>query len=449
MAKHYRLRGGRYEYYRRVPREYRHIDSRTFVQRSLRTDSETVAREKSAAIDRELDEQWRLLADAQTDAATRRHDAIVKIARAQGFAYRAAPELESDASIEEILGRVERLMAVTPRGQEPADDIAAALLGGSEPPAMRLSEAFEFYFAHAGDKIANKSEAQARRWRGPRDAAARQMIEIVGDLPLDTLTRQHMLQWRDGLWQRVASGQIKAESANKAISYVASMLRDTRDKAHVSIPDLSNLKFAENTGSEREPFSTKWMQTRLLAPGAFDGLNSEARRIFFALIETGCRPSELCNLMTENVHLEAEVPHIKIAPTAERALKTKPSRRDIPLVGVSLAAIRAQVKEVEHGPGSAERPLFPRYVDKNDTLSATVNKYMRDKGLAETPKITVYGTRHAFEDRMIAAGSDDRMRAEMMGHAYKREKYGRGPSLDMKRELLMRMVLDVPDGISI
>jgi len=66
---------------------------------------------------------------------------------------------------------------------------------------------------------------------------------------------------------------------------------------------------------------------------------------------------------------------------------------------------------------------FPRYRDKPD-LSATTNKYLRENGLMETPDHVAYSIRHAFEDRLRNAEIDERLRSELFGHAYYREKYG-------------------------
>ena len=72
---------------------------------------------------------------------------------------------------------------------------------------------------------------------------------------------------------------------------------------------------------------------------------------------------------------------------------------------------------------------FPRYHDKAG-LSATINKFMRENGMAETPEHTLYGLRHSFEDRMLDRDVDERIRRDLMGHSLNRERYGRGASLE-------------------
>ncbi len=94
------------------------------------------------------------------------------------------------------------------------------------------------------------------------------------------------------------------------------------------------------------------------------------------------------------------------------------ARRVIPLCGVSLEAMR----KFPQG--------FPRYRKSPASLSATINKFLREDGLLETPKHSLYGLRHSFEDRQLGAGVDERIRRDLMGHALKRERYGKGASLD-------------------
>ena len=113
--------------------------------------------------------------------------------------------------------------------------------------------------------------------------------------------------------------------------------------------------------------------------------------------------------MPEDIVLDAEVPHIRIRGNAARTIKNAPSRRDLPLVGVSLEAFR----DFPAG--------FPRYQKDSADLSATVNKYLRANGLAETNRHTLYSLRHSFEDRLLRARVDERVRRDILGHALGRE----------------------------
>ncbi len=132
--------------------------------------------------------------------------------------------------------------------------------------------------------------------------------------------------------------------------------------------------------------------------------------------------------MPHHIRLDVDVPHISIEPEG-RQLKNRVSERVIPLVGVSLDAF----KECPKG--------FPRYRDSSATLSAVVNKFLREHGLLESPEHSLYSLRHSFEDRMLAAGIDERIRRDLFGHTLGRERYGEGATLAHKRDVLEAIAL--------
>ncbi|PAQ06566.1 hypothetical protein [Mesorhizobium temperatum] len=54
------------------------------------------------------------------------------------------------------------------------------------------------------------------------------------------------------------------------------------------------------------------MQGEILAEGALDGLNEEARHLVYLNADTGLRLSEAANLATETIHLDREIPHAQV-----------------------------------------------------------------------------------------------------------------------------------------
>ena len=149
--------------------------------------------------------------------------------------------------------------------------------------------------------------------------------------------------------------------------------------------------------------------------------------LVYALIETGCRPSEIANLKSHNIKLEAEIPYLEIRGRQDRELKTVASNRDIPLVGVSLEAMR----KMPNG--------FKRYRDKSAGLSALLMKSFRAKGLFPTENHRIYSFRHAFEKRMLEAGIDYGLRCILMGHKNTRPSYGDGGSMEYRRDELLKI----------
>lgn len=405
------FRGGVWHLKRRVPTRFAAVEPRPVIWVSLRTDSRAEAEAKAAAVWAQMLEAWSArLAGASADAATR-FDGARRLAALRGVRYLPAEDV-AKLPVEEILQRIEAI----PERDGRADPVeAAALLGTARPPGLTLSGALDAYWTLARDKTLGKSPDQIRRWRNPYLKAFRNLIDVVGDTEVAKLTADDMQDFRDWWLDRIEAENLTPNSANKDFSHIATALRLVAKRKRLGTePPVGGLAIRGGAGRRRLPFSTEWIRDRILAPGALDRLNTEARSIVLVMVNTGARPSEIAALRPEDVVTDAEVPHIRIR-AAGRQLKTETSERDIPLVGVSLRAVL---------------PGYPRYRD-NPGLSATVNKFLRSHGLAETPGHTLYGLRHSFEDRMLAAGVDERIRRDLMGHSLGgRQRYGRGASLE-------------------
>ena len=188
-----------------------------------------------------------------------------------------------------------------------------------------------------------------------------------------------------------------------------------------------SFKEDRSTKKKRPPFETDWIKDKFLVPGLFESVNEDARHILYTLIETGARPSEICNLRPENIRLDADVPYLAIREADSREIKADASDRDIPLVGVSLAAMKL------HPEG------FPRYFDKETSLSAILIKALKSRDLLPTNKHKVYSLRHSFEKRMLEAGLEYDLRCTLMGHKNERPDYGDGGSMGFRRDELLKI----------
>ncbi|MDP2047613.1 MAG: tyrosine-type recombinase/integrase [Cypionkella sp.] len=409
---------------KRVPRRYAAVEEREYVSLSLHTDSEAVAARKAPLVWDHMIEAWEAkLAGAQTDANAQLA-AAKNLAAARGYRYLQAAEV-ARLPLEEILNRVEAV--VTPRGKIDVQE-AAALLGGAPTPKLTVSGALDDFWKISKDRTAGKSPPQIRRWENPRKKAIAAFVKHASDLDIAKITTADLMKFRGYLADKIVAGEISEASANKDLMFLLATIKDVA-RAN-DIPLLFNsarLMFKAGKANTRPPFSRGWITDTLLAPGALDGLNSEARCIMLGMINTGYRPSEGSGLTAAQIRLDSNVPHIKIEAVG-RKLKTDHSERIIPLVGVSLEAFR----QFPNG--------FPKYADKS-SLSDTINKYMRENKLLETDKHSLYCLRHSFEDRMLAAGVDERIRMDLMGHQIKRERYGAGADLDHLQRVVQQIAL--------
>ena len=417
-------RGRVYSLRKRVPKRYASVESRGTVWISLHTDSRTVADSKADIAWSQMIEAWEARLAGDTDDAEARFAAAQEVAKVRGFRYLDVGRV-AKLPVEALVERVEAISA--PAGQPDMIE-GAALLGTVLEPALTVSKALDSYWTLAREKTLGKSEDQLRRWRNPRLKAVRNFIAVAGDKPLDQVSRDDMLDFRQHWLERIEGGEVTANSANKDLIHLADVLKTVNRMKRLGLDlPLGELSFKEGEARTRPPFSDSWIRDRILAAGALDGLNGEARAILLGMINTGYRPSEGAALTADTIRLDCDVPHISIEP-AGRQLKSVYSRRAIPLTGVSLEALRAFPEG------------FPRYRDKAG-LSATVNKFLREHGLAESPDHTMYSLRHAFEDRMLAADVDERIRRDVFGHRLDRERYGKGAALEHVARLLRAFAL--------
>ena len=411
-GKHLTIKNGKYYLRRRVPRQYQSVDSRRELWVSLNTDSLSAAQQKAKDVWANLEAGWEARMEGKTDDEKQYFEAVQKIARSKGVKYMPMSEV-MNLPDREILSRIESI-GMQNKAQMRME--ADALLGTLDIPDMKVSDALEEYWELAKDQTLGKSPDQIRRWENPRKKAFRNFIDVCGDKPISEVSRDDMVDFRHWWMERVQNEGRDPSTANKDFTHFGGVLKKVNEmkKLGLDLP-LGGLDLKEGKENRRLPFSERWIREKLLAEGALDGLNLQARTIFLAMINTGARLSEMANLMPDHIALDNKYPHISITAKGReeaRQLKSKHSERIIPLVGVSLDAM----KNCPDG--------FPRYRDKSASLSAVLGKYLATHGLKETDEHTTYGLRHSFEDRLRLAKIDDRVRAELFGHSYHRERYG-------------------------
>ncbi|KAB1113596.1 tyrosine-type recombinase/integrase [Neorhizobium galegae] len=424
-------RGGNWHYVRRVPEHVAFLDPRKLIQTSLKTRSLDVAKLRRDSNELADDLYWQSLAAGETPAAaTKAYEAARARARVLGFEYKSAGELAAIAPVEELLRR----LAVSVRA---SDNDVRAVVGGVDEPSVTLTDAMTVYLEEIViGETKGMSELQSRKWKEQKNYAATKFTEIVGERNVTDITRADALKfhkwWMDRVMDTDRKKRISGNTANRVIGNLRKF--HSRYCAHLSIEKpnpFDGLSFPDRKAQQQiiPPFETAWIRDHILSTGKHDGLNAEAKMIMFALIETGCRPSEICNLRAEDIHLSAAVPYISIRYQQDRLIKTESSVRDIPLVGISLAAMKKFPKG------------FARYKDKETSLSAVLMKHLRANGLFPTPEHRVYSLRHSFEKRMLEGNLDFEFRQRIFGHSMDREKYGDGGSMEWKRDQLLKIAL--------
>lgn len=429
-------RGSVWHFVRRVPSEFAPIDPRGIIRHSTRiriTDDRTGRRAARVAqkLNEALELHWKSLAAHRSPSNPSRYDEARRRARELGYDYLPSEQLIS-LPIERVLERLETLVA---KGLAQDRGARTALLGTEKPGGFLLSRLFEEYEAATKDETRDFSPDQLRIWRNGRMRAVAHFVKLVGDKPVTEIIESDGIDYADWWRQRVLEEDIAVKSANKDIGQLSRMLKEMSIRRRLNLPDIfKGLRLRGEVDKSRQPFDPAFIQERFLKGDGLSGLNEDARLVLFVMMETGLRPSEAVNLREGTIFLDGAIPHVKVLGDGRR-LKTQDSAREIPLVGVALAAMRRR----PHG--------FPKYRDRATVLSATVNKYLSENGLRPTSDHTVYSLRHSFKDRLVAIETPDSLIDSMMGHKTYKPKYGRGPSLELKRKFLEQIAFEVPDRV--
>jgi site-specific recombinase XerD len=391
------------------------------VRQALGTQVRLEATAKASQVEALRFAEWEAILAGKSDDARRYYLASVDLAQSYGFTYQASETLLS-RPLAEVLPRLRA--AIGPPGA-PADPIVTeALLGAARPIFPDMAGVLEEYVELTKTRHMQKSDAQRHKWLLPKKRAVANFNRVVaegraGPPLVDQITRADALAFRDFWSERVLTGTHDAKTANKDFGHLAEIYTTWSElTGFESRNPFKALRLHGGQTKKAATFSRDWVADRILDPSVLDGLNEEARDVLLVMINTGLRPSEITDSPLADYRISSNIPHLAVEPNG-RQLKVSHTRREIPLVGVSLDAARRIVA----------RGGIQRYQNKAGTWSALVNKYMLNNGLKETPQHTAYGLRHYVEDALLLAGVDDRVRADILGHKYHRPVYGKGGGL--------------------
>lgn len=463
-----------YTYRRNVPKDMLDLDARApRIVKSTGTKSILEAREIRDAWEQADDSFWDALrAGMDANTAREAYDAAVTLRQVRGTTKLPSfdmMELKDDpAAVEKFTSAMQGAMStvsnlpvhnlppdnateaevaawrekykqsraagetLTDRQMQAAVTLFKAETGMVKSPPLSAAEAFDFYIEDlARDEWENKSKEQHRIWLNVMRRAMNCWVDIVGNGAVFLETdREQALLFHKVLSERLKAGEIKPNTANRYTGILRKVWQSVCDHyGQDTANPFRNMSWKDRKPVKRPANTSDWVITTLLMQPSLAEMNAEERRIYLMMIETGMRPSEICNLQPENIHLDANIPFVHVTEMDGVDIKTQSSDREIPLVGVSLEAMR-------HHPDG-----FPRYFDNYNSCTTAINKFMRENNLREKPDRTLYSVRHLFKDRLRAACSDSEMRDAIMGHKNDRPDYGEGFTLEAKQEVLASMAL--------
>jgi integrase len=262
------------------------------------------------------------------------------------------------------------------------------------------------------------------------ETVIKSVIDLAGDKTLTSYTRNDALQFRDAL---VAKGVAQA-TVKRHFSRVRAIWNfSAREHGIMTANPFANMNLGGGKApKKRHPIPTKDIRT---IQKLCKEIDDDMRWIIATLSDSGMRLAEVIGLHKNDLHLDAEIPFVRLSEHPWRRLKTLASRRDVPLVGASLWGLKRALTEAE-GP-----LLFPRYcsIDRNKAnyASNSLNKWLK----AYVPNgCVIHSFRHSFRDRLRAVQCPSDMIDQIGGwsNAGVGQAYGEGYSIKVLHKWLCK-----------
>lgn len=213
---------------------------------------------------------------------------------AVGFEFQPLLKLIEKEPVERILDRVKVL---------DREDVCAldtqAVLGTIEPPKDTIRDAFKLYCDKLSiGETARKSPEQVERWKATKARAVDHFVALCGNLTMEAIERRHGRQFYDWWGERLRPENKNARAyrpnnANRELGNLRLIFREywTYHGDEDRENPFRKLRFKDTPPEPTPSFSDEFVRSKILKPGALDGINAQAKLIAYALIETGCSPA--------------------------------------------------------------------------------------------------------------------------------------------------------------
>ena len=255
------------------------------------------------------------------------------------------------------------------------------------------------------------------------ERSMRYLTDCLGHDDLAAIEKSDAGRFRDYLFDRGMS----SSSVKRVFSSVRAVINLAIREQGLSINKVFSGTFIpdDEAKTQRLPIPTDALLT---IQDECMQMDDEPRWLIALISDTGMRLSEACGLLTSDICLDGEIPHINLTAHPWRRLKTGSSSRQIPLVGVSLWAAKRVIEE-------GQKFAFPKYCNETKSIANSASAALNNCLKPRVPdRCVIHSFRHSLRDRLRAvecpADIIDAIggwTTEGVGH-----QYGKGHSLSTK-----------------
>ncbi|GAA0696505.1 hypothetical protein GCM10009104_25650 [Marinobacterium maritimum] len=331
--------------------------------------------------------------------------------------------------------------AVMPDTLHPEDTSAAISATKKKPQPKRLVSSV--YKEYAAEKI-KLGEWSRQRTQNENDLSLRMFTELVGDLDIAQIDKEHGRAFKEKLLRYPAQREklaalkdlpidaiLEGEQAYETISIrtahnrfvkVTAFLNWATSNGYIESNPLSGMgiKINKNKKDSRKPFSESDLKSIFSSPVFTQGKHKHDYYYWLPLIGlyTGARIEEICQMNLHDIREDNGTLCFHITDEGEhQQLKNASSRRVVPVHPKLLDL--GLLRYIEQRRAAGAVMLLPSLEKVSERYSHNpvkwFGRFKKQLGITDTAK-TFHSFRHSFIDHLRAAHAPDYAIKEIVGH---------------------------------
>jgi hypothetical protein len=352
-------RGDTYYYQRKIPLDLiERYGGTQLIKVNLKTSDLRQVAKQVSALNKQYESMWVSLRSNHTLKPRSVNEAAIKLLAK--YELQPRPTNNEELNIDLFIDSLEGKREAYAQGDEhlyrnvdldeyldPVEVEAVRLL--KESPKFRLSDALEVYLSGHKKKNDKKFRVYVGRvWD--------KLIAVLGNKEFEQVTR---VDGNHFVSNGIAEGS-KTTTVDRQVSAVRAVFNVVIiEKEIAKVNPFLSLRIASlgEDSKVRGTFDSNQLANLMRECKHKD---DDVRWLLALQIDLGCRLAETTGLALSDLHLDVSVPYVSFRHHPWRSLKTSSSKRDIPLVGISLWAAQRVVQSAKKG----QLYAFPRYTSE-------------------------------------------------------------------------------------
>lgn len=281
----------------------------------------------------------------------------------------------------------------------------------------------------------------------------KRFLSIVGDKPLSSISEKDLLRYRETLTRLPTNmgkrfpgktvaevlkivegmniGRISLATINMDLTHLSHFFgwSMAKPRRYLQENPVDGLFYEDVEAESYEPYTEADLKAMFLSAEFQAQRKNDPPKYWLPLVLclSGCRREEIANLTLSDIKNEGGIDYFDVAPDPkrERRLKTKSSRRIVPVHSalIALGFLKYVAERVERGERLATTGallLFSKETKGRTTVGDSVMKWwgrlLKAKGIVGKKK-TLHSFRPTITTKLHEAGVDGETRRQLLGHA--------------------------------